>query len=381
MSEHRSTHRTKGLANGAPNLRCWLADVLGLAEQDITIDQIAGDASPRRYFRVALRVSATDQGTSRPALMPREAASTSEAAKLLQTGTLIGVSSPPSENNESFLAVQQILHKAGLRVPEQYINDLERGLFLMEDFGETLLSSQLTAGTVDACYSEALGELIRLAGIPISSVALPILDESRIRDELSVFPEWFLRTHLGLSESEIPVGLWTELAGYVTTVFARQTQCVVHRDFHSRNIMCLEDHRMGIIDFQDAVLGPITYDPVSLLKDCYIRWPRENQLHWLECHRERLIDHGVPLPDTATFIRDFDLVGLQRHLRVLGVFARLCMRDKKPDYLNDLPLVLLYVREALELYRSESPIAAFSEWFEAEVMPRVEDKEWYRQYA
>ena len=136
MSEHRSTDRKKGPVNGAPNLRCWLADVLGLAEQDITIDQIAGDASPRRYFRVALRVPATDQGTSRPALMPRKAASTSEAANLLQAGTLIGVSSPPSENNESFLAVQQILHKAGLRVPEQYINDLERGLFLMEDFGE-----------------------------------------------------------------------------------------------------------------------------------------------------------------------------------------------------------------------------------------------------
>ena len=354
--------------------------MLGLAEQDITIDQIAGDASPRRYFRVALRVPATDQGTSRPAVMPRKAASTSEAANLLQAGTLIGVSSPPSENNESFLAVQQILHKAGLRVPEQYINDLERGLFLMEDFGETLLSSQLTAGTVDACYTSALGELIRLAGIPISSVALPILvtavSETNCRFSGVVF------THPSRSVgSEIPVGLWTEFAGYMTTVFVRQTQCVVHRDFHSRNIMCLEDGRMGIIDFQDAVLGLITYDPVSLLKDCYIRWPRENQLHWLECHRERLIDHGVPLPDTATFIRDFDLVGLQRHLRVLGVFARLCMRDKKSDYLNDLPLVLSYVREALELYRSESPIAAFSEWFEAEVMPRIEDKEWYQQHA
>ena len=381
MSERRSTHPRKGLVDGAANLRCWLAHVLDLAEQDIKVDQVAGDASPRRYFRVALIGLEKDQEKHHRVIMPRNAAPNSKAANLLQTGTLIGASSPPSENNEAFLAVRRILHEAGLRVPEQYASNLGEGLFLMEDFGEILLSSQLTADTVDAYYSEALEELVRLAVITASSVELPIFDECRIRDELSVFPEWFLHNHLGLLESEIPARVWHEIVGHLSAVFVRQTQCVVHRDFHSRNIMCLEDRRLGIIDFQDAVLGPITYDPVSLLKDCYISWPREDQLQWLECHRERLIDHGVPLPDTATFIRDFDLVGLQRHLRVLGVFARLCLRDQKPDYLNDLPLVLSYVREVFELYRFDAPIAAFSEWFEAEVMPRIEDQEWYHRHA
>ena len=137
--------------------------------------------------------------------------------------------------------------------------------------------------------------------------------------------------------------------------------------------------RLGFIDFQDAVVGPITYDPVSLLKDCYIRWPRADQLRWLETHRQALLATGVEVPDEHAFIRDFDLVGLQRHLRVLGVFARLCLRDAKPDYLNDLPLVLAYTREALGLYQDEPAIAAFSAWFEEAVMPRVAEQSWYQQ--
>jgi len=155
----------------------------------------------------------------------------------------------------------------------------------------------------------------------------------------------------------------------------------VHRDFHSRNIMCLPDDRLGLIDFQDAVVGPVTYDPVSLLKDCYIQWPRPDQLRWLESHRQALLSTGVAVPDERAFIRDFDLVGLQRHLRVLGVFARLCLRDAKPAYLNDLPLVLDYTREALALYHSEPPIGDFSQWFEDEVMPRIAEQDWYQRAA
>ena len=204
MSERRSTHPRQGLVDGAANLRCWLAHVLDLAEQDIKVDQVAGDASPRRYFRVALIGPKKDRKASPSHNAPQPAASNSKAANLLQTGTLIGASSPPSENNGAFLAVQRILHEAGLRVPEQYASNLGEGLFLMEDFGEILLSSQLTADTVDAYYSEALEELVRLAVITASSVELPIFDECRIRDELSVFPEWFLHNHLGLLESEIP---------------------------------------------------------------------------------------------------------------------------------------------------------------------------------
>ena len=173
--------------------------------------------------------------------------------------------------------------------------------------------------------------------------------------------------------------LWEDLLRLMTQIFLGQPQCVVHRDFHSRNIMCLPNDRLGFIDFQDAVVGPITYDPASLLKDCYIRWPRADQLRWLETHRQALFAAGVEVPDAHAFIRDFDLVGLQRHLRVLGVFARLCLRDAKPDYLNDLPLVLAYTREALGLYQDEPAIAAFSAWFEGVVMPRVVEQSWHQQ--
>ena len=142
--------------------------------------------------------------------------------------------------------------------------------------------------------------------------------------------------------------------------------------------MCLADGRLGIIDFQDAVLGPVTYDPVSLLKDCYVRWPRDDQLRWLDAYREQLVTQGVDISDDAqSFARHFDLVGLQRHLRVLGVFARLCLRDQKPDYLNDLPLVLDYVREALARYDAEPAVGAFSDWFERTVMPKVATQHWY----
>ena len=129
---------------------------------------------------------------------------------------------------------------------------------------------------------QALGELGGLARLPSGDVDLPVFDAQRIADELSVFPEWFLQKHLGLSQADLPSAIWQELLALLISVFREQSQCVVHRDFHSRNIMCLADGRLGIIDFQDAVLGPVTYDPVSLLKDCYVRWPRDDQLRWLD---------------------------------------------------------------------------------------------------
>jgi len=173
--------------------------------------------------------------------------------------------------------------------------------------------------------------------------------------------------------------LWNNLLTLFTGIFQNQAQRVVHRDFHSRNIMCLPDGSLGLIDFQDAVVGPVTYDPVSLLKDCYVQWPRPDQLRWLEAHRQALQSAGVKVPAESVFIRDFDLVGLQRHLRVLGVFARLCLRDGKPEYLKDLPLVLAYARETLRLYETEPAVAAFSSWFEHVVMPRIADQEWYQR--
>ena len=344
----------------------------------IDLRQIAGDASPRRYFRTTCPQDNPDHSAPYPQDTPAPSDALADSPRSRNADSWIAVTSPPSENNAAFLAVQQMLDEAGLAVPAQYANDLDQGFFLMEDFGDVLLASQLTADAVDCHYANALSELRKMARIPIESSALPHFDAARIEDELSVFPEWFVCAHLGLGEETQTDEPWGDLVTFLTNVFLNQPQCVVHRDFHSRNIMCMADERLGIIDFQDAVVGPVTYDPVSLLKDCYLQWPRLDQLRWLEAHRQALLAAGVPVPDEQGFIRDFDLVGLQRHLRVLGVFARLCLRDAKPAYLNDLPLVLAYTREAMRLCEGEPAVAAFAAWFEEVVMPRVAVQSWYQ---
>lgn len=358
----------------------WLAEVLAVPPSAVALTQIAGDASPRRYFRLRLQFGDPSDFSS-------ETESTQALGGVPMTSSTVNqhswvaVTSPASENNTAFLQVRQMLDSAGCVVPAQYASDLDRGFFLMEDFGDVLLATQLTPDAVDRHYLSALSALGKIAGIPADSVSLPRFDAARIAEELSVFPEWFLRTHLGLEAESMADEPWDDLRALLTDACLSQPQCVVHRDFHSRNIMCLPDDRLGLIDFQDAVVGPITYDPVSLLKDCYIQWPRSDQLRWLENYRQTLLSTGALVPGEFAFIRDFDLVGLQRHLRVLGVFARLCLRDGKPDYLKDLPLVLAYTREALALYESEPAIAAFSEWFEGVVMPRIAAQEWYQQAA
>ena len=370
-----------------PALLCrWLSKVLRVPKASLNVQQIAGDASPRRYFRVSLCAGSLTTpryvaGAEDPAITEQDAltAPSEPLPVILKEGdTLIAASSPPSENNQAFLAVQNLLDQAGLTVPSLLASDLDSGFFLMEDFGDVLLSARLAPATVDHLYEQALGELSRLARLPCGDVDLPVFDAQRIADELSVFPEWFLQKHLGLAQADLPPAIWQELLAVFVSVFREQSQCVVHRDFHSRNIMCLADGRLGIIDFQDAVLGPVTYDPVSLLKDCYVRWPRDDQLRWLDAYREQLATQGVDISDDSqAFARQFDLVGLQRHLRVLGVFARLCLRDQKPDYLNDLPLVLDYVGEALARYDAEPAVGAFSDWFERTVMPKVATQHWY----
>ena len=220
---------------------------------------------------------------------------------------------------------------------------------------------------------------------------------------MDVFPEWFLSGLLGIQSDERLRQRCAMLTGYLISAFAEQPTVWVHRDFHSRNLMLLEENELGVIDFQDAVLGPITYDPVSLLKDCYIRWPRSQQLAWLDSYLLQLRSAGVAAPSVdfpapsveqasrlqtlatrlkevspAQFQRWFDLTGLQRHLRVLGVFSRLHLRDQKSTYLADLPLVAEYVREALALTAgSHSSVAEFRDWFESDLMSVISDQPWY----
>jgi aminoglycoside/choline kinase family phosphotransferase len=209
---------------------------------------------------------------------------------------------------------------------------------------------------------------------------------------------------LGIQPDERLRQCFATLTNYLVSVFAEQPTVWVHRDFHSRNLMLLEANDLGVIDFQDAVLGPITYDPVSLLKDCYIRWPRAQQLAWLDGYLLQLKSLRVAAPSVnapapsaeqasrqqvlatqlekvsaAQFQRWFDLTGLQRHLRVLGVFARLHLRDHKSSYLADLPLVTEYVREALTLTAdAHGSVAEFRDWFESDLMPVIREQPWYK---
>ena len=238
-------------------LQNWVAAALAIEPATISLTQIAGDASPRRYFRVSRGCGAAATAS------PLAATSSSGSNRIVEGDTLIAALSPGSENNDAFLAVQRLMSTAGLRVPAQIAADLTQGFFLMEDLGDALLSSQLERRTVETWYPLALGELAKLTAISHRDARLPLMDAARIREELSVFPEWFLRRLLGLSDAEIPIAILDSLATYLAEAFSAQTQCVVHRDFHCRNLMCLPDGGLGVIDFQDAVIGPVTYDAVS----------------------------------------------------------------------------------------------------------------------
>ena len=353
-------------------LQNWVAEALAIDPATISLTQIAGDASPRRYFRVSRGRGAADTAS------PLAAIGSFGSNRIAESDTLIAALSPGSENNDAFLAVQRLMSTAGLRVPAQIAADLSQGFFLMEDLGDALLSSQLERRSVETWYPLALGELAKLTAISHRDARLPLMDAGRIREELSVFPEWFLRGLLGLSDAEIPSAILDSLASYLAEAFSAQTQCVVHRDFHCRNLMCLPDGGLGVIDFQDAVIGPVTYDPVSLLKDCYVLWHRQDQLRWLEQYRQQLARNDLAVGTPQAFQAGFDMCGLQRHLRVLGVFARLHLRDGKPAYLNDLPLVWHYVREVLVHYENIPALSDFSGWLGAEVMPRIAKQPWHQ---
>ena len=376
------SHHLAGLAE-------WIAEALQCAPSHIEIALIAGDASPRRYYRITL---------------------VDRSAKMIPGGearempSCIAMVSPASENNEAFLSVGAQLAKAGVRTPAVWSQSLERGWFLLEDFGDQQLLAVLASNrdSAAALYQKAFDALECQISLPIERSDVPHYDAERLKAELEVFPEWFLSGLLGIQPSEQLRRCFAALTDYLIHTFTEQPTVWVHRDFHSRNLMLLEANQLGVIDFQDAVLGPITYDPVSLLKDCYIRWPRTQQLEWLDGYLVRLksvevgatsVDVSAPSAkasrlqalaiqldevSTAQFQRWFDLTGLQRHLRVLGVFARLHLRDRKSSYLTDLPLVTEYVREALLLAAdAHGSVAEFSGWFESDLMKVIRKQSWY----
>ena len=246
-------------------LRSWVAQQVGLAAPELEF--IAGDASPRQYYRV--RCPTGQLGVS----------------------SCIVMMSPPSENNEAFLHVGRRLAAAGIQTPTVLAQAKAQGWFLLEDFGDVQLLSALNAENVSFYYRQAFQVLAKQVRLPIDDAGIPLYNASRLNAELSLFTEWFLLRLLKVTVSEKTTARFGALSECLIGSALEQPQVWVHRDFHSRNMMVLEAN-LGIIDFQDAVVGPITYDPVSLLKDCYVRWPRDQQLIWLEAYYDQVRSMG-----------------------------------------------------------------------------------------
>jgi N-acetylmuramate 1-kinase len=317
----------------------WLSRELGLRVE--RVEPASVDASFRRYFRARLPGS-----------------------------TRIVMDAPPGkEDVRPYLKVTRLLENVGMHVPHVHEADEARGLLLLEDLGSTHYLSRLrNGGNVDALYGDALGALAELQVRGREAAGdLPAYDRAALLREMMLMPEWFCTRHLGLALTPAESALFQRTFSFLIDEALAQPQVFVHRDYHSRNLMVVKERNPGVLDFQDAVRGPLGYDLASLLKDCYIAWPRERVERWLLEYRRGLKARGMDAGgDEREFLRWFDLIGVQRHVKVLGIFARLWYRDGKPGYLPDLPLTLDYVRDAAARY---AELRDFSRFIEQRVVP------------
>lgn len=293
----------------------WSRHALG--RPGLTIEPLAGDASFRRYFRLR-------DGQAHWVLMDAP---------------------PADEDLDPFIAVAGVLDDGGILVPAILAEDRGRGFLVLEDLGDRLLRDELSPDAPETWFPALLDLLHRLAK-DVSADTLPPYDRHRLQQELELFPEWYLGRHKGLRLSCAQLDLWEDLATRLLVSAERQPQGFVHRDFHSCNLLVQPDHRLGVIDFQDAVRGPLSYDLASLLWDRYIPWPRERLEAWMEAFRARTLpDHPA-----ESWVRTVDWMGLQRNLKILGIFARLNYRDGKAGYLELMPRFWGYVQDVLSRY-------------------------------
>ena len=310
----------------------WVVGTLGFV--DCRIEPASADASFRRYFRLT-------RGAE----------------------THIVMDAPPDkEDLGPFVGVARTLAGMGLNVPIVLARDEAQGFLLLSDLGSLQYLDELKSGReVDRLYADALAALVRMqTADPGAARRLPPYSHALLLREMELLPEWFIGRHLGLAVGAAERSMLDGLFGALADAALAQPVAFVHRDYHSRNLLLCDEANPGILDFQDAVHGPVTYDAVSLLKDCYIAWPPERVRTWLLRYRAKLIEAGFALTgDEADFVRWFDLMGLQRHIKVLGIFARLYYRDGKAGYLKDLPRVLDYTREAAARYVETAEFAHY----------------------
>jgi aminoglycoside/choline kinase family phosphotransferase len=276
-----------------------------------------------------------------------------------QNSTFIVMDAPPQhEDCRPFAAISRLFEQAGVHVPKVLREDFNQGFLLLTDLGSTTYLDALhpSVNGADPLYRDAFRTLVTLQRASRPGV-LPEYSEELLRREVALFPDWYVACHCGITLSTQQLQVLNTTVDVVMRNVLAQPRVFVHRDYHSRNLM-VSTPNPGVLDFQDAVYGPITYDAVSLLKDAYIHWEEEQRLDWLVRYWEAARKAGLPVADDiGTFYRDYEWMGVQRHLKVMGIFARLCHRDGKTGYLNDIPLVWRYLREACGRYRELQPLA------------------------
>jgi hypothetical protein len=319
-------------------LRSWLASLPELSE--FTFEPASNDASFRRYFRV--------QGDG---------------------FSYIAMDAPPDkEDSGPFVKVAEAFEAIGLNVPHIYARDLSRGFMLLEDLGTALYLDMLTPQSVDRLYGDALGALATLQACgPRRN--LPVYDRKLLMQEMALFRDWLVLKELNLILSDAESTMLDQVFELLVDNALQQPQVCVHRDYHSRNLMVTRKHNPGILDFQDAVIGPVTYDLVSLLRDCYVSWPDEQVHDWVMGYYELAVQSGILQTEhEKRFLTWFDLMGVQRHLKASGIFARLNRRDGKPGYLKDIPRTLGYITR---LNTALEPLQVLCDFIQSRILPKL----------
>jgi aminoglycoside/choline kinase family phosphotransferase len=285
-------------------------------------------------------------------------------------GSYIIMDAPPDkEDTEPFIKIAKLLKHSNVNVPSIYYKNLQQGFLVLDDFGSKCLLDVLTVNNADLFYENALNELFKLqVNTCIKDANLPNYDNALLTEELLLFYDWFTQRLIGQT---IPKNIQQNLNKILIDSALEQPQVCVHRDYHSRNLMVLNSKIIGVIDFQDAVIGAITYDLVSLLRDCYISWPQSRLETWLSNYYQRLFDRKMLNVSFATFKRWFDLMGLQRQMKAIGIFSRLHLRDNKSSYLADIPRTMTYIEQTCQNY---SELDEFYHWLKLQILPLYQQK-------
>jgi len=324
------------------SLQNWLTEILGT--NAFNLKPASEDASFRTYHRL-----------------------------FLKNKTFIVMDAPPEQENcKVFIKITKKLRACDVNVPIIHNVNIEQGFLLLSDLGNDLYLDKLNKSSIYELYSDALSTLVAIQ-VLVNVGGVDGYDKSLLIREMNLFREWLIEKHLNIKLSDSQVKILTKLFDLLVNNALQQPKVFVHRDFHSRNLMVTKENNPGVIDYQDAVYGPISYDLVSILKDCYIKWPKEEINKWVDFYLNKLYEEKAQYRiNRDEFVRWFDLMGVQRHLKASGIFARLSHRDGKHNFLEDIPRTLSYILDLKEAYEELRPICIILEEL---VLPRLKENE------